>query len=886
MAAIDYGLKKPDNFFPIPDSILEETIITRFEAMVEKHPEHTAIESEGLQLSYRELNNAINHLAYRIIAEMREDKSPVAFLFQDEVLSIIALMAIPKAGRLFVGFHPSNSKEQLASYFEDSTASLLVTSSDLRPVAEAMIAGREHVRILYLDTSRTESTSPNPGIVLRGSDLHAIFYTSGTTGKPKGILLPHVYLAQWAQYISNDWFLSPSDRIAVVTSVCFLAAYTSLMGALLNGGTLCVLDLKKHSAQAVLDWIRDAKLTIFRCTPSIFRTVFGQATAGLVIRNLRFITLGGEPVTDKDIELFKSHTADDCILINNFASSEGGMLGHFVVSHRTPPFGDFLPAGYPAPGKEFLLLDEDGKEVEAGQEGEIVVRSRYLSLGYWRQPELTAQKFHEDPNNPGFRLYFSADRGRWLENGALEVTGRKDTQVKIRGYRVQLEAIDLALRGFPGVVDAATVVHRPAGAGGSGERLVAYICLAGQEQLSASQIRKHLAVQLPDYMIPSAFVQMDVLPRTATGKLSRRELPEPSNLRPGLGTPYVGPRNESERKIAAIWEQALQVDGIGVNDDFFELGGDSLLASEIFVAIEREFEKRYPMNVLLKQGTVAKLAEQMDTLGSEGPSTIVPLRVQGTLPPLFLVPGGGGDVISFMDLVDALGEEQPAYGFQDFNVQTQESIYVQGVEKTAEEFIRAMTTVRPIGPYHIVGHSLGGMIAFEMARQLRKAGEQVGLLGLLDSSPPRKKRPTGTLRNRYLAHALNMKGLSAREKVEYVAEHGKAFLGKRIGEQKALRKLYQAKWVKKILWRDPLRYAHGLMAEYYPTPYEGSGVIYRVTRRSLAVTWDVTAPWKQFILGGLEFYDVPGNHHSMIKNPNALKLAEVIKKNLQAVNEK
>jgi amino acid adenylation domain-containing protein len=604
MANINYHLAPPADFNPIPDSILENTLIARFEETAEKFPARMAIEAEEHRLTYRELNNAVNELARRILTEMGEDRSPVAFLFHDEVLSVIALMAIQKAGRVFVGLHPSNAVEQLAAYFADSTASLLIASPDLRSEAESMVAGRG-ARLLFLETSRTDSAFPNPGIPLRGPDPQSIFYTSGSTGTPKGILLPHSYLAQWALYQANDWYLSPSDRIAMVTSVCFLAAYTSLLGALLNGGTLCMLNLKNHSAQAALDWIREARLTIFRCTPSIFRTLFGQAPAGLIFDNLRFITLGGEPATEKDVALFKAHTAPGCVLINNFAASEVGMISHYPVTHQTPPFGSSLPAGFAVPGKEILLLDENGNEAEPGQEGEIAIRSRYLSLGYWRQPEMTARKFFDVPDEPGLRVCHLGDRGRWREDGALEVLGRKDTQVKIRGYRVQLEAVDAALGGFPGVMDAATVVYRAAR---GGERLAAYVCMKGPEPLSVSKMRRHLSALLPGYMIPSAFVQVESLPRTPTGKLARLQLPELSNIRPDIETPFVAPRNETERVLASIWEDVLEVTGVGVNDNFFELGGDSLMALEMTLEVEKALSIVLPQSVFA-ESTIAALAQ-------------------------------------------------------------------------------------------------------------------------------------------------------------------------------------------------------------------------------------------------------------------------------------
>jgi len=250
-------------------------------------------------------------------------------------------------------------------------------------------------------------------------------------------------------------------------------------------------------------------------------------------------------------------------------------------------------------GTEVMLLDEDGEEVHDG-EGEIVVRSRYLSLGYWRQPELSAQKFRSDPLEPEVRRYYTGDRGRWGGDGALEIVGRTDSQVKIRGYRVQLEMIDRALLTLEGVKDAATTVHWTTG---RGNRLIAFV--TGQEKILASELRRELSRQLPDYMVPSAFVQVDVLPRTVTGKLARGKLPEPLIERPELETEYKAPRTEMEMQIAAVWRDVLGLEQVGVDDNFFELGGDSLMALEMTLGVEQAVGRSVPQEFFRKSSISA-----------------------------------------------------------------------------------------------------------------------------------------------------------------------------------------------------------------------------------------------------------------------------------------
>jgi amino acid adenylation domain-containing protein len=607
--SLDFGIKRPDDFVPITDEILETTIIPHFEQIVEKYPDRSAIKSSKHSLTYRELNKAINYLAHQIVQEMGKDRSPVAFLFRDEVFSIIASMAILKVGSPYLGLHPSNSLEQSKLYLEDSNTKMLITSSDFKEAAQSITKTRQPVNILHFDEIEINTDYPNPEYKVASNDLFGIFYTSGSTGKPKGIAAGHLNKSQSTQFRNNELFISPSDHISLVTSVCFGASTTSVLGALMSGALLWVFDLKANSAQKALNWIIDEELTIFRCTPSSFRTIFRLAPKELIFSKLRLILLGGEPVSDIEIDLFKAHTMKDCVLINHYAATEVGSICHYPVHHHTPPFKGFLPAGFPAQGREILLLDDEGQPVANGQEGEIVVRSRFFNHGYWNQPELNAQKFYADPHDSDVQNYYTGDRGRWRDDGVLELLGRKDTQVKLRGYRIQLDAIDLALRSLDGVKDAATIVHKSPK---RGERLVAYLSTSTQTQFSISKARKKLSSQLPEYMIPSAFIQLDALPRTASGKLARRELPEPSNERPDLETPYTAPKNKVEAQIALIWQDILELEKVGVEDNFFELGGDSLSALEMTLAVEKSLARTVPQSFFQKP-TISSLTKLFET---------------------------------------------------------------------------------------------------------------------------------------------------------------------------------------------------------------------------------------------------------------------------------
>ena len=625
MADIQYGIDPPKDFVPVPAAILEQSLVRRFEQIVETYPDRLAVKDDEQALTYHILNESVNNLARAILEKAGRGDAAITFLLGHDVTAIITFLAILKAGRPYLGLHLANPIDRMRKVISNAESPLLVSSYKYRTIADNFFQTGSSGKLLYIEDVRGNLPCGNPGIYVDPDSPFSLIYTSGSTGEPKGIVASHRYETFSIMYLTNCLFFSPSDRISLLTSLSVSAGNPGMLGALLNGGMLCLFDLKKHGPQKALDWIRSEQLTIYRSTPSILRSIFSLAPKDLILPNLRIMTLGGEPVKATDVEYFKAHTAGHCVLVNNFASSETSTMAHFPVSHQTLVTGEFLPSGYPAPSKEIMLLDEKGQPVKQGEEGEIVVRSRYMSSGYWKQPELTAKKFHADPTDPTLQTYYSGDLGRWRADGVLEFIGRRDTNVKIRGFSVQLEAIDHLLQKMDGIQEAACAAHQPSR---GGKRIVAYLVPAGSRKPSVTDLREALSAQLPDYMVPSVFVWLDALPRTVTGKINRKDLPDPSGARPDLRSEYIAPRNEKEELIAKIWRDLLQMESVGVEDNFFELGGDSLLALSMTLEVEKQ--TAHTVNqAFFKQPTIAHLVE---TLGGEnlqqdsGKATPLPKR--------------------------------------------------------------------------------------------------------------------------------------------------------------------------------------------------------------------------------------------------------------------
>ena len=487
MPKLQRGIRRPSDFSPMSDEVLRTTVIPLFETISERYADRPAIRRADCQLSYRELNGAANALAHQISVDLGEDSSPIAFLFEDEVLSIATFMAILKTGRAYVGLDPRLAPEQRRLILEDSTASLLITDEGFKDAASGVSSSSGVVRTMLLEELDTASGHPNPGRRIEPNAPYAIFYTSGSEGGPKGVLQGHLTRSQITLSKSHTWCLAPSDRISQLTSVSHAASYSGLWGALLSGAVLCLFDPRGQTGRQGLEWMVNEQLTILQAPPSVFQAMVGPAPDGLIFPRLRLIALGSEPVSSAAVELLESHTPEDCVLLNYYASTEAGSICEYPVHHggpriRGPPacrISHSRQAGPPAGCRRPGTTDH--------QEGEIAVRSRYLSIGYWRQPDLTAAKFQVDPVDPEM---VPSTRAIWdvgARTARWKLLGRRDMLVKIRGFGVQLEALDLALRALPGVAEAAAIVDRP---NGRSARLVAYLVMDPGHSFSPGRFRK------------------------------------------------------------------------------------------------------------------------------------------------------------------------------------------------------------------------------------------------------------------------------------------------------------------------------------------------------------------------------------------------------------
>jgi amino acid adenylation domain-containing protein len=579
-----------------PRESVERPISELFEAQVRRAPDRLALRAPEASLTYRELNEAANRIAHSLIERVRDGR--VALLLDAGTGFVTASLAGVKAGIVQVPMDIHHPRARLTYMLEQSGAQVVVARERDAAVARE-IAGPGRA-VLALEALGAHGSSENPGRPL-GPDTHvAIEYTSGSTGHPKGISRNHRGVVHDVLRHTNMARLCADDRLLLPGR-----GAVNHLHALLTGATFYPVERQPDALARLAGWVVSERVTVLRWPVSVFRTFAGALTGVERFPDLRLIELFGEPVYERDVDLHRKHFGEDCLLVSTLGTSEYGDFAHFFVDRRGALPGGVVPAGYPAQDVEILLLDEDGAPAPAGGAGEIAIRSRYGAAGYWQMPEATAAAFGRVEDD-GRRIYRTGDVGRIGDDGCLFHLGRRDFQVKINGNRVHVSEVEAALLEHE-AVRAAAVVGQEMEPGTT--RLVAYIVPEGPVAPSATALRQVVAARLPAFMVPATFVVLDAFPRTATGKIDRRALPAPDRVRPALDTAYVAPRAPVEEMLAALWAEVLHLDRVGVHDAFLELGGDSLMATQVASRVLEHFALLLPPGSLLEAGTVADMAE-------------------------------------------------------------------------------------------------------------------------------------------------------------------------------------------------------------------------------------------------------------------------------------
>ena len=628
-----------------PREEIDQTIGARFDAQASLFSDKVALQSPKSSVTYAALSRKSNALAHRIRSLQPSPGARVAFLLEHDVQAPIAMIAALKAGSVYVPLDQNFPEKRLRYMLADSQSGIIVTNE--RNLALARDLAGNGLQVLELDEIEDDEAESGLSAELSPDAMAYILYTSGSTGDPKGVVQSHRNVLHHARVWTEALQIDPEDHMTLVSPFSWDSAVQDMYGALLNGATSFAFDVKSEGFEALADAVLERHVSICHFTVPLARQVAGIWKERGDHPAVRAFCLGADMIHESDVELFASVLPEDCVYVNAYGSTESTTAIIYKIRKASRVPCHPLPIGYPVEDTEIHLLDEDGREVERGEVGEIAIQGAYVAHGYFGKPDLTAAKFEIDARDPRIRTYHTGDLGVELGDGCFALRGRRDNLVKVRGFRVELGEIEAALAEHPDVHAAVVkAFQRPSG----DRRLAAYVVGEKGRELAVAELRGFLACRLPDFMIPAAFSLLDALPLMPNRKVDRAALAEPVWSLRAIAQAYIAPRSAAERQLAGIWQDVLEQEQIGIHDDFFELGGDSLAAMRMVVqakkaglALQVSQVFRHPTIEALAAvaSAVAPLAEAAagETAGAEfgdAKPILTPERVQPTLKPEYL----------------------------------------------------------------------------------------------------------------------------------------------------------------------------------------------------------------------------------------------------------
>ncbi|MEO7168359.1 MAG: amino acid adenylation domain-containing protein [Chthoniobacterales bacterium] len=852
----------------------------------------TALIFAKQQLSYQELNHRANQLAHYLLNAGVGPEVRVAMCLRPSLDVAVTLLAILKAGGVYVPLDPTDPVERIATILKDSQPEIVLTKSYLLSRLPAIAATQ-----LFCADRNWESLQSlpveNPNLEIDLEHTAYLVYTSGTTGKPKGVMASHRNLVHYILSARDRYRFDPQDIMPAVARITFSISLFELLSPLVAGGTLLVLErdqvLNLKRMVQVLE-----QVTIIHASPSLWRKLIAYLLANSLddrkFQRLKHVSSGGDMVPS-DLLVTMQGVFRNAEIFVIYGCTEISCMGCTYPVLKDRKSGKHW-VGKPFSNVVVRLVDQELVVLPDGVQGEICFAGPGVTKGYLNLPGPTQEKFL---TINGQRFYRTGDFGRF-EDGNLEILGRADFQIQLRGIRIEPDEIEAHLRQTPGVRDAVVVARE---FGHSEKSLIAYIVLEEKERQDIETIRRFLEAKLPDYMMPAAFVVLDAIPVNSNQKVDRRALPAPTAENVAVRKAVVPPRNDWEKHLVKIWENTLELKPIGIRNTFFELGGDSLQAVQILIQIEERWNKTLPFTIFLEAKTIEALTEIIREVGGGKDhleeenvfGKVVPLGGGGSKAPLFCLQG----VLLYQAMAQCVDPDQPVYGvFLQEEVELLKtnqydpvnSVF-SSIPRIASRYLQLIRSVQPYGPYYLSGSSFAGLIAFEMAHQLRAAGEEVALVAMFDSLMIRKI----PLYRRLQCHwdLLSERGFRyllerAQHRIVSIWRRMTAYSYK-LNEQIRSRDDRSLRTISVDVQEDILDEVSAQAARsYVPRPYSGKVVLFRATDQSFFSEDSPDLGWRPFAGAEFEICDIPGNHLGILKDVSVSILARRLQTYLDKTN--
>jgi amino acid adenylation domain-containing protein len=852
------------------------TLPQLFEAQARRTPEAVAVVCGERSMSYRELDLASNRLAHELRRRGVEPASRVAVVLDRSPELMVALLAVLKSGSTYIPLDPTYPVERLQYIFESARPAALITQASLR---ERL--AYEAISVIVVDSqSMLIEKQSAEALPLSASpyDPAYVIYTSGSTGRPKGVAIHHRALVNLLFAMRRQPGLTHEDTVVSVTTISFDMAVPDLFLPLIVGARLVLAKEQEMADGAALyALLQRHQASFMQATPVMWQVLLEAGWHGNPPLKM---LCGGEAMP--------RHLAERLLQC-------GGELWNMYGPTETTVWSSALrveagegpvPIGPPIANTQFYIVDSRQELVPRGVPGELCIGGDGVAHGYFEQPEATREKFIPDKfrKHAGAKMYRTGDMVRMKQHGSMEYLGRTDHQIKLRGFRIELGEIETVLLHHPGIAEAVAMLGQdPSGEGAIWAYAVPQTARAEPPEVLMGALRASLAQSLPGYMCPSSIVMLDALPRTPNGKIDRRSLPVPA-LRQNMET--AQPLNEIERRLARIWTSVLGLETIDKTADFFESGGHSLLAARLLARIEAEFGQRLSLLTLFKASSIVEQAKLLTHSGQREFDfrQVVRLQPNGSKPPLIAIHNTG---VYYYNLSRRLGPDQPLTALQLFDPSITRQSLPPTLEAIAAEYVQLIRKFQATGPYKLIGWCVGGVLAFEVARQLTEAGHEVSLLAMIDAWAPGHHRRLSRTRAILADYSYRWQLIGADwQRVMSREQTLAAFLEQRVMYKRLLR------WFGRSSGNAPARVAFevressaenydqwllGYLEEtaqaYEPKPYSGKITLLCSAQEPKGLFLDPQMGWGAFALGGVDVSVLDGDHFTVFKGQGLEQMA-------------